>query len=76
MELSALAQLYLVSCISKVITGNFNWNNKLGWVKVKEQIISLPTKNNDIDISFMEAYITELEIERLMELQAYLSQKA
>lgn len=35
--------------------------------------ISLPIKNNDIDFSFIDKFIAELEAERLAELEAYLS---
>ena len=34
--------------------------------------IQLPTKNGEIDFDFMEAYISELEEERISELAAYL----
>lgn len=34
--------------------------------------IQLPTKNGEIDFDFMEAYISELEEERVSELDAYL----
>lgn len=36
-------------------------------------VISLPIKNNGIDFSFINKFISELEVERLTELEAYLS---
>lgn len=36
-------------------------------------VISLPIKNNGIDFSFIDKFISELEAERLTELEAYLS---
>lgn len=38
----------------------------------KNQIISLPTKNKQIDFEFMDTFIAELEAERIAELSAYL----
>ena len=36
-------------------------------------VVSLPVKNNNIDFTFIEKFIAELESERLSELEAYLS---
>ena len=38
----------------------------------KNQVISLPTKNKQIDFEFMDTFIAELEAERIAELSAYL----
>ncbi len=73
--------LFFVCAISKVIYNNskYEWTNKAGWNKVKNELISLPLKPtanaqtiNDIDFHFMEKFIAELEQCRLAELQAYL----
>ncbi|MFP6174921.1 restriction endonuclease subunit S [Helicobacter pylori] len=81
--------LFFVCAISKVIYNNskYEWTNKAGWNKVKNELISLPLKPtanaqtlDDIDFDFMEKFIAELEqcrlaeLEqcRLAELQAYL----
>ncbi|WQX00793.1 restriction endonuclease subunit S [Helicobacter pylori] len=81
--------LFFVCAISKVIYNNskYEWTNKAGWNKVKNELISLPLKPTanaqtlkDIDFDFMETFIAELEqcrlaeLEqcRLAELQAYL----
>ncbi|GAA8138474.1 restriction endonuclease subunit S [Helicobacter pylori] len=73
--------LFFVCAISKVIYNNskYEWTNKAGWNKVKNELISLPLKPtantqtiNDIDFNFMEKFIAELEQCRLAELQAYL----
>ena len=42
------------------------------WTVAKEVKLSLPTKNGDIDFSYMESVIRELEEERIRELSAYL----
>ncbi|MFP6216154.1 restriction endonuclease subunit S [Helicobacter pylori] len=73
--------LFFVCAISKVIYNNskYEWTNKAGWNKVKNELISLPLKPTanaqtleDIDFHFMETFIAELEQCRLAELQAYL----
>ncbi|WP_120935734.1 restriction endonuclease subunit S [Helicobacter pylori] len=73
--------LFFVCAISKVIYNNskYEWTNKAGWNKVKNELISLPLKPtantqslDDIDFDFMEKFIAELEQCRLAELEAYL----
>ncbi|GAA9749386.1 restriction endonuclease subunit S [Helicobacter pylori] len=73
--------LFFVCAISKVIYNNskYEWTNKAGWNKVKNELISLPLKPTaktqtlkDIDFTFMETFIAELEQFRLAELEAYL----
>ncbi|TPH52982.1 restriction endonuclease subunit S [Helicobacter pylori] len=70
--------LFFVCAISKVIYNNskYEWTNKAGWNKVKNELISLPLKPNanaqtleDIDFPFMEKFIAELEQCRLAELE-------
>ncbi len=65
--------LYLTGSISKTIFGNYEWTNKAGWERIKNDKISLPIKNGKIDFAFMEQFIAELEVERIAELEAYLS---
>lgn len=65
--------LFLASAITKSIYGSFAWTDKAGWEKVKKEFIKLPTKNGEIDFEFMDAYISELEEERISELSAYLT---
>ncbi|WQX21914.1 restriction endonuclease subunit S [Helicobacter pylori] len=72
--------LFFVCAISKVIyNSKYEWTNKAGWNKVKNELISLPLKPTantqtleGIDFDFMEKFIAELEQCRLAELQAYL----
>ena len=65
--------LFLTRAITKSIYGSFAWTDKAGWEKVKKEFIQLPTKNGKIDFEFMNAYISELEEERISELSAYLT---
>lgn len=64
---------FLSTTIQKSIKEKFGYENKAGWEKVKKEFIQLPTKNGKIDFEFMDAYISELEEERISELSAYLT---
>lgn len=64
--------LFLTSCISKAIFGNYEWTNKAGWNRIKDNTIKLPIKNNSINFNFMEEFIAELEARQIAELEAYL----
>lgn len=65
--------LYLTACISKRIYGYYEWTNKVGWERVKQETIYLPiTQEGQIDFEFMEGFIAELEAEHIAELEAYL----
>lgn len=73
--------LYLVSslkCLSKI----YSYNNMCSFAKISNMVISLPVIKNDtpdykytvkdIDWQYMRNYITELEHDRITELDAYL----
>ncbi|WP_338755244.1 restriction endonuclease subunit S [Moraxella lincolnii] len=62
---------FIVSALNKVYS-KYDWGNKSGWAKVKEEKISLPTKNGEIDFDFMENFISQLEAFHLSQLEAYL----
>ncbi|CAK1245433.1 Restriction endonuclease S subunit (HsdS) [Fructobacillus fructosus] len=70
---SDMAYLYLVGALQKSIRFNFSWTNKAGWERIKGEKITLPVdKNGLLAFDYMEAYIKELEAERIKELEAYL----
>lgn len=71
-KLSDNSYIFLTSSIHKTIYGNYEWTNKAGWERKKNDKIKLPTKNGKIDFDFMESFIAELEAERVAELSAYL----
>lgn len=71
-ELSEYINIFLVSSISNKIYGKFEWTNKAGWEKVKNETIQLPIKNGVIDFDFMECFVVNLEQDRMQTLQAYL----
>ncbi|CAK1244850.1 Restriction endonuclease S subunit (HsdS) [Fructobacillus cardui] len=70
---SDMVYLYLVGALQKSIRFNFSWTNKAGWERIKGEKITLPVdKNGLLAFDYMEAYIKELEAERIKELEAYL----
>lgn len=70
--LSSNAYLFITSSISRVIYGKYEWTNKAGWERIKDELIQLPTRGGEIDYEFMERFIAELNVQRLAELNAYL----
>lgn len=64
---------FFTSAIFKSIKPKFGYDNKAGWVKVKNEKIQLPTKNGEIDFDFMERFVAEIENERILKLESYLS---
>jgi hypothetical protein len=74
--------LYLTGALNKAVRDNHDWVNKAGWNRIKDDSIELPVIENpssdhkyavdDIDWQYMHDYITELEHDRITELDAYL----
>lgn len=66
--------LYIITCIKKVITKKFAYNEKATKIALKNTHIELPVNASDeIDYEFMEERIRELEEERIRELSTYLT---
>lgn len=55
------------------LLSNLSWGDGSNVEMIKSFTIQLPTKNGEIDFKFMDAYISELEEERISELTAYLT---
>ena len=65
--------LYLMTSIKKVIIKKFSYNEKATKIALKNTYIQLPVDENEkIDYEYMEHYISELEEERISELDSYL----
>ena len=62
--------LFIASIVNSILHGRYEWTNKANWTKVKDEYISLPIKNEQIDFEFMNTFIAELEAERIAELEA------
>lgn len=65
--------LFFVSCLQKRVRYNFDYSNKAGWEKIKNEIIVIPVYHNeDIAFDFMEDYILQLKIENFHKLKLHL----
>lgn len=69
---SRLINLLVVTSIDKILVNYGGYSSYPTLQTLKEHIITLPEKNGEIDFDFMEAYVRELEEERVRELSAYL----
>ena len=63
---------YFVAMFRIITKGKFNYGTKFNRKLVREMKIQLPTQNGEIAFDYMEAYIKELEADRVKELEAYL----
>lgn len=68
-----LINLQVITCIDKILVNYGGYSSYPTLQTLKDHIIQLPTKNGKIDFDFMDAYISELEEERISELSAYLT---
>lgn len=72
-KLNKKENLFFTALLKKALK-KFDWANKSGWERVKNENILLPTtQNGEIDFEFMESFVAELEAERVAELEAYLA---
>ena len=71
-NVSKVSLSFLSTAIQKSIKLKFGYENKAGWEKVKKEYISLPSLDDNPAFSYMDSFITELQAERLQELQGYL----
>lgn len=62
--------IFILECIKRTFIG-FGYNTSMA--NILDIVIQVPTKNNKLDFDFMEAFIAELEAERIAELSAYLT---
>lgn len=64
--------LFIVSCLSS-LKQLYSYSNMCNWTKIQDMKILLPSKEIDVpDFEYMEQYISELEQERISELEQYL----
>ncbi|WP_236845875.1 restriction endonuclease subunit S [Campylobacter devanensis] len=72
-KLNKKENLFFTALLKKALK-KFDWANKSGWERVKNENILLPTtQNGEINFEFMESFVAELEAERVAELEAYLA---
>ena len=72
-ELTEKIALFLISIMTHSFSQKYNWNNKSGWEKLRNETIKLPVKESEeINWEYMQERISELEQERISELEQYL----
>lgn len=62
---------FILGVLNKIYV-KYNWSNKSGWNKIKNEYIKLPIKENKIDWTFIKQINAELEAQHIAELEAYL----
>jgi len=72
-KLNKTNQMFIIGAIEKIIRKKYSYNNKATKIELKNTVISLPVKNNNIDYEFMESYIKELEAVKIAILDNHLS---
>jgi len=64
--------LFMLSALQKAIRFRFDWSNKAGWKKIRNERICLPFLKGELCFSYMERYIREIERVHLEALDSYL----
>jgi Type I restriction modification DNA specificity domain len=65
-------QLFLAACVNKSLGHKYSWGDSISNRKIQKDKVSLPIKNGKIDFEFMESFMSEVEQERIADLEAYL----
>ncbi|MDR1846647.1 MAG: restriction endonuclease subunit S [Bacteroidales bacterium] len=67
--------LFFAATIEKSIKLKFGYENKASWEKVKKEKIQLPTRNGNIDYSFMELFISAIQKRVIADVVRYADRK-
>nr|WP_276320174.1 restriction endonuclease subunit S [Histophilus somni] len=54
-------QLFMATCVKKGLSHKYSWGNSISNKKIQKDKIMLPTKNNEIDFSYMELLISAVQ---------------
>ena len=66
----AIASFIISAVRAATSNSNYDYAHKFNRLSMRKTVILLPVKNGEIDFDFMEAFIAELEAERIAELEA------
>lgn len=69
----SIASFIISSARVATSNGQYDYGHKFNRVAMRNTRIFLPTKNHAIDFDFMEKFISELEAQRVAELEVYFS---
>ena len=72
-EYSESTMMFFSVAMQKALTGKFSYGKKLRSSQSHHFKMQLPEKDGKIDFNFMDAFIAELEAQRVAELSAYLT---
>jgi hypothetical protein len=71
-QLSPKAKIFIVSLINKALKENFSYGRQYRMGSFNETKIKLPILNGEINFTFIEKFIAELEAEHIAKIEAYL----
>ena len=54
-------QLYLATCVEKSLSHKYSWGNSVSSSKIKNDVISLPTKDKEVNFKSMDTFITAIQ---------------
>lgn len=70
-----LNQLYLATCVDKSLGHKYSWGDSISNKKIQKDKVSLPTKDNQPDLSSMETLISAVQKLVIQNLVEYANQK-
>tara|TARA_B100002049_G_scaffold235030_1_gene218559 strand:- start:8754 stop:9848 length:1095 start_codon:yes stop_codon:yes gene_type:complete len=56
-----LNQLYLATCVEKSLGHKYHWGDSISNRKIQKDVVSLPSKNNQPDLSSMETLVSAVQ---------------
>ena len=71
---SSATMKFFAIAMSKAVHQKFDFGKKLRSSQSLNFKMQLPTENGKIDFHFMESFIADLELERILKLESYLSE--
>lgn len=73
-QYSSATMKFFAIAMSKAVHQKFDFGKKLRSSQSLNFKMQLPTENGKIDFHFMESFIADLELERILKLESYLSE--
>lgn len=70
-----LNQLYLATCIEKSLGHKYSWGDSISNKKIQKDCVSLPSKNNQPDLSSMATLISAVQKQIIRDVVQYSDQK-
>jgi len=74
-KLSKINQMFIVSSIDKVIKCKYSYNNKATKIELKNTVIELPIKNNQLNYELMQTFISAVQKLVIKDVVIYANKK-